>query len=146
MEAYRIRNYKNGDFSEISKIWENTGLGNKERGDDESVIKKTLTHGGVFLVLELKKSKKIIGTSWLTNDGRRLYLHHFGIKPVYQGKKYSKVLLEATLEYAKKLKMQIKLEVHKNNSVAIKLYKQAGFSLLGDYQVFIIRDLKNSVF
>ncbi len=34
----------------------------------------------------------------------------------------------------------VKLEVHRSNKRAIELYKKAGFSYLGDYDVYIIRD------
>ena len=81
-----------------------------------------------------------MGTSWITNDGRRLYLHHFGIKPEFQGQNLSKQLLKVSLNFAKKSRLQIKLEVHKKNKIALNLYKNSGFNYLGDYEVFIIRD------
>jgi ribosomal protein S18 acetylase RimI-like enzyme len=37
--------------------------------------------------------------------------------------------------------MHIKLEVHKDNVKALGLYKKAGFGYLGDYHVYIIRDI-----
>jgi ribosomal protein S18 acetylase RimI-like enzyme len=83
----------------------------------------------------------IIGTSWLTVDGRRTYIHHFGIHTEYQGNGLSKMLLDASLKLAKSLGMQVKLEVHKENAKAIGLYKKAGFNYLGDYLVYIIRDI-----
>jgi ribosomal protein S18 acetylase RimI-like enzyme len=36
--------------------------------------------------------------------------------------------------------MQIKLEVHEQNKIAINLYEKAGFKKLGNYKVYIIRD------
>jgi len=88
-----------------------------------------------------KEKKNIIGSSWLTSDGRRLYLHHFGIIPEYQGRGLSKLLLEESLAFAKEIDQQIKLEVHQNNNIAKNLYTKAGFKYLGDYEVYIIRDI-----
>jgi len=139
-EEYLIRHYKTSDFTQIANLWRATGLGNAERGDNQKVINETLKRGGIFLVLELTEIKEIIGTSWVTNDGRRLYLHHFGIKPEYQGKELAKILMDATLDFARHKKMQIKLEVHQDNFKALNLYKTYGFNYLGDYQVYIIRD------
>ena len=68
-------------------------------------------------------------------------MHHFGILPNYQGKGYSHLLLDESLIHAKKSGMQIKLEVHKDNEIARNLYTNAGFNYLGDYEVYIIRDL-----
>ncbi|MCD6113363.1 MAG: GNAT family N-acetyltransferase, partial [Bacteroidales bacterium] len=121
-------------------IWEDLGLDSKERGDNNQVIEKTINSGGKFLVLVNSDNDEVIGTSWLTNDARRIYLHHFGIKKEYQNKGYAKLLLKASIDYAKEKKLQIKLEVHRNNLKAIELYKKYGFKKLGDYLIFIIRE------
>ncbi|RLD73184.1 MAG: hypothetical protein DRJ10_18120 [Bacteroidetes bacterium] len=86
-------------------------------------------------------NEKIIGSSWLTNDGRRLYLHHFCILPKYQSKGLSKTLLDKSLAFAKEVNLQIKLEVHRDNTIAKELYHKGGFKYLGDYEVYIIRDV-----
>lgn len=139
---YIIRDFSADDIKQINEIWQQTGLCNAERGDNEEVINKTIKIGGKFLVLENSENNEIIGTSWITTDNRRLYLHHFGIKPEYQRMGLGMMLAKATLKFAKAKKMQIKLEVHKNNKGAIELYKKFGFKYLGDYKVFIIRDLE----
>jgi ribosomal protein S18 acetylase RimI-like enzyme len=38
---------------------------------------------------------------------------------------------------------QVKLEVHSTNLKAINLYKKFGFKHLGEYNVYIIRDISN---
>lgn len=135
-----IRDYKPVDFEQINELWEETEMGGIERGDDAHAIEQTLKLGGKLIILEEINSNKIIGTSWLTIDGRRIYLHHFGVKPEYQGKGYAKILLNESFNFAKKMGKQIKLEVHKNNFKAIGLYKKGGFKYLGDYKVYIIRN------
>jgi diamine N-acetyltransferase len=52
-----------------------------------------------------------------------------------------KLLTRQSLVFAKEKGYQIKLEVHQSNVNAINLYKQFGFTFLGDYDVYIIRDL-----
>ena len=42
----------------------------------------------------------------------------------------------------KAIGLQLKLEVQRDNAAAIALYRKAGFDLLGDYDVYIIRDLR----
>ena len=139
---YIIRDFSADDIKQINEIWQQTGLGNAERGDNQKVINNTIKIGGKFLVLENSAKNEIIGTSWITTDNRRLYLHHFGIKPEYQRMGLGMMLAKATLEFAKIKNMQIKLEVHKNNKGAIELYKKIGFKYLGDYNVFIIRKIE----
>jgi ribosomal protein S18 acetylase RimI-like enzyme len=134
-----IREFKDTDFASIVELWEKTELGNPKRRDSLPCINRTIELGGAFYVLE-NDDGKIIGTSWLTNDGRRIYLHHFGIEPSYQGLGLSKALLNTSLQFARKCGLQIKLEVHKDNLKALRLYEKFGFNYLGDYQVYIIRN------
>jgi len=139
--AFSIRNFVESDYLEIIRLWESLGLGGEHRGDDEKVISRTIELGGQLLLMIAESSDAIIGTSWLTVDGRRTYLHHFGIHPDYQGYGLAKTLLDESLKLAKTFGMQIKLEVHKDNIKALGLYYKAGFTYLGDYLVFIIRDI-----
>ncbi len=138
-----IRDYKEDDYNQISELWSLTGLGNPERGDNAETIKRTLALGGKLLVIASKTSGQIIGTSWMTCDGRRILLHHFGILPDFQGKGLSKILLKESLQFAKKTGLQVKLEVHSSNIRAINLYNKFGFKLLKEYCIYIIRDISN---
>ncbi len=48
--------------------------------------------------------------------------------------------MRTSLDYARLLGLQVKLEVHRNNKVARTLYEGYGFKPLGDYDVYILRD------
>jgi len=139
-KSFCIRDYQEADFPNIAQLWELTGLGNPNRGDDAVVIGRTLAHGAIFLVMEAIPSGEVIGSSWMTSDGRRLYLHHFGIAPNHQRKGFGRALLETSLERAHPRGLQIKLEVHRDNAAAISLYQKHGFKYLGDYDGFILRE------
>ena len=136
-----VRDYWAADFPHVAEIWERTGISTPGRGDTAEVIENTLRRNGRLLVLVEKASDSVVGTSWLTNDGRRLYLHHFAIDPKFQGAGLSKPLLHESQKIAKAIGLQIKLEVHRDNKRAIHFYEKAGFKPLGDYDVMIIRDL-----
>jgi ribosomal protein S18 acetylase RimI-like enzyme len=139
--GFYIREFSESDYPEIILFWESLGLGGAHRGDDLQIINHTIKMGGQLLLLVERSSGIIIGTSWLTIDGRRTYLHHFGIRADFQGNGLGKILLDASLKLAKTFGMQIKLEVHKDNLKALGLYTKAGFTYLGDYNTYIIRDI-----
>lgn len=139
-QPFFVRDYWAADYPHVAEIWERTGISTPGRGDSAEVIENTLRRKGRLLVLVDKARDTVIGTSWLTNDGRRLYLHHFAIAPEFQGRGLSKPLLRASLQVAREAGLQIKLEVHQDNERALSLYKNAGFQRLGDYDVYIIRD------
>jgi len=141
--TFTIRDYWAADYPHVADIWERTGINTPGRGDSAEVIENTLRRCGRLLVLVDKASDTVVGTSWLTNDGRRLYLHHFAIDPKFQGGGLSRPLMRESLKIAKELGLQVKMEVHVGNERAIHFYKKVGFKRLGDYDVYIIRDLTN---
>lgn len=136
-----VRLFAESDYDAVVEVWRQTDLGGALRGDNLEIIKDTIKCGGALFVLINNDSDRLIGTSWITNDSRRLYLHHFGILPEFQGKGLSNLLMAKSMQYARDKKLQIKLEVHKENAVARHLYEKYGFKYLGDYDVFIVREL-----
>lgn len=141
MEGYRVRDYTGDDYPEVIRIWEATSMGSPERGDNKEIIETSIGIGGRLLLLTEEITGKVIGTSWMTFDGRRIHLHHFGIDPVFQGRGLSKILLKESLRHVSDKGYQVKIEVHSSNTRALNLYKGFGFKHLGDYEVYIIRDL-----
>ena len=139
-----IREYHKGDFDGIMNLWMATGLSKPERGDDEATVERSIEMGGRMIVMcPESPAEEIIGTSWMTFDGRRLHLHHFGIDPVFQRRGLARELLRESLRFVKEKGYQVKLEVHRSNAVAVELYLKAGFEYLGDYDVYIIRDIQS---
>ena len=136
-----IRDYRNSDFEKLSILWEETNLGSTKRGDNERIIEQSIQIGGKLIVIENPKTNEIIGSSWMTFDGRRLHLHHIGVLPNYQNQGFGKLLTKESLKFAKDKGYQIKLEVHQTNKKAIDIYKKLGFKFLGDYDVYIVRNL-----
>lgn len=137
MGPLTLRDYAPGDFPAVAALWEATGLGSAHRGDGAGVVEATLARGGRLRLLE--SAGELLGTAWLTTDGRRAYLHHFGIRPDAQGRGLGRRLLEDVLEAARALGLQVKLEVGLDNPRARALYLGAGFKPLGDYEVLILR-------
>jgi len=141
MKNMIVRDYNNNDFEKLSILWEETDLGNTKRGDNAQIIEQSIQIGGKLIVIENPETGEIIGSSWMTFDGRRIHLHHIGVLPKYQNRGYGKLLTKESLKFAKEKGYQIKLEVHQTNKKAIDIYKNLGFRFLGDYDVYIVRNL-----
>ena len=73
-----------------------------ERGDNEEVIERCNVRGGRLLIMEDTESGKLIGSSWMTWDGRRIYLHHFGILPGFQRMGLGTKLARKSLEWIRR--------------------------------------------
>jgi len=91
-------------------------------------------------MLTVIDSDRVIATCWLTNDGRRIFVHHMAVHPEFQGKGVSNLLMDRAIEIGKMEKMQLKLEVHKSNIAANNLYKKFGFTYIDGYQLMIKRN------
>lgn len=139
---FTTRNFVKGDFNDVMKLWIELKLGRPERGDTEETVLATIKNGGKMILL--CDNDKIIGTSWLSTDGRRIFLHHFGINENYQGKGLAHFLLDESIKFAKEKKLQIKLEVRMTNIKALNLYINSGFKRIGDHDVYILRDPINT--
>lgn len=138
--GFEIRDYATNDYEALEAFWDENGLGGRHRGDSAGIIQDTLASGGHLLLLT-DDNGSIIGSSWLTNDKRRTYLHHFGIAKPFRGHGFANILLDKSMELAVKDGYQVKIEVHRENEIALNLYRKAGFKYLGDYDVYIIREL-----
>lgn len=133
-----IREYRKGDFPEVESLWKETGVYQPGRGDTSDTILRCKQQGGKFLIMEDEKTRRIIGTSWLTWDGRRVHLQYFAVLPSMQGSGHGRTLAEASLAFAREHKVPVKLEVHRNNVHAVQLYRGMGFKILEGYEVYMV--------
>ena len=134
-----IREYRKGDFEGLLKLWKDTGMGDEERGDTEEVVERCNQMGGKLLVMEIPDTGELIGSSWMTWDGRRVYLHHFGILPGWQNRGFGTVLAKESMSWILEQGRQVKLEVHKHNHPARHLYENLGFFRFEDYVIYMRR-------
>ena len=133
-----IRDYRPDDYPQIESLWKETGLFDAKRSDTPETILRCNSQGGKFLILEDEINKRIIGTSWLTWDGRRVLMQYFALLPALQGLGYGRKLALESLEFSRNKKAPMKLEVHRENISAIQLYKKLGFKVLEGYEVYMV--------
>jgi ribosomal-protein-alanine N-acetyltransferase len=123
----------------VSALWNLAGIGNPQRGDSYEAVCHTLSHGARIILVY--SDALPVGTVWLTHDFRRLYIHHMAVHPNYRKQGFGHRLMEEALEIARELQLQAKLEVHRTNPEAVKLYTDFGFSPLDGYRVMIKREV-----
>jgi len=140
---YHIRDYIPEDYDQLLELWDLTGLNYPERGDNQEVIDRCQKMGGKLLIMTDPDHDKLIGSSWMTYDGRRIHLHHFAIHPDYQNKGLGKILVRESLQFIREMGQQVKLEVHENNKIAKHLYEKFGFFAFTDYDIYMLRNTNN---
>lgn len=137
-----FRDYESADYPQLISLWEELGLSSPEREDTRDIVEQTIELGAKLLVM-IDANKTLIGSSWMTFDGRRILLHHFGVRNSHQGKGYGTKLAKESMKYIKGKKYQVKLEVHKENLAAKHLYEKLGFFAFTDYDIYMIREIEN---
>ena len=95
-----IRDYKPSDYTDVINLWSQTGLGGVQRGDNQQIIEQSIAMGGKLLVA-INSVGELVGTSWMTFDGRRIHLHHFGVSPKHQRQGIGKILTKKSIDFAK---------------------------------------------
>lgn len=135
-----LRTYHEKDFAQLSQLWLESGVGSPARNDTQEAIRECLHIGGALFLIE--DQNEIIGSAWITYDGRRFYLHHMAVSPLRQNQGIGKMLMDKVIAFGKEHKTQMKLEVNRQNARAIHLYEKYGFGNLGEYDTYIIRQYK----
>jgi ribosomal protein S18 acetylase RimI-like enzyme len=133
-----VRDYRPGDYPSIEALWKETGIYRSERGDSPETIQSCNALGGKFLILEDESKNNIVGTSWLTWDGRRVHLQYLAVLPSQQGLAYGRKLAEESMAFTRNKGASVKLEVHRDNIPAIELYLSMGFKILEGYEVYLV--------
>lgn len=143
IKQLEIRDFEAGDYPQLEAVWNATGLGGAERGDGLQTILRSVALGGKMLVACTPEGR-IVGTSWMTYDGRRMHLHHLGVLPGFQRQGIGRLLSEHSIRFARQQNTQVKIEVHRTNAGALALYRKLGFARLGDYDVYVLRSTQGA--
>ena len=94
---------------------------------------KLSTYGKIWCHYEMGNPISIIAGYFNDITSKTAYLSMLVVKKEYQGKKLSYSLLSTFEEYAYQNGMEhVKLEVRKNNSTALNLYKKFGYKIICD--------------
>jgi GNAT superfamily N-acetyltransferase len=73
------------------------------------------------------------------NNGYYWWIQSMFISPMYRGKGYLKLLINAVKSEMKRENgLELRLYVHKNNKVAIRAYEKVGF-VISNYDVMILK-------
>ncbi len=129
-----IREMIDTDLSVVQILWKEAGF-NLSFSDSLSELKKMLQHNpNLCLVLELSNGKKkIIGAVLGGFDGRRGWIHHLAINPLYQNKGIgAKIMDELTQRFKNMGVAKLKLEILEKNKKVIEFYKKIGWDLRND--------------
>jgi ribosomal protein S18 acetylase RimI-like enzyme len=123
-----IRIYQETDYSEVLKLWKETGISIGHSDEEEEVKKILKANPETFLVGIL--DGKVIGSVIGGYDGRRGLIHHLAVLPENQGKGLGKkLMLEVEKRFAEMGVVKSHLLIDSDNKKVIDFYLRLGWEL-----------------
>ena len=124
----KIRLMAKSDFSAVRKVWQEAGI-DLSSSDTEQELARMIERNPKFCFVG-EESNSIIAAVLGGFDGRRGWIHHLAVLPLYQKTGLGKMLLDTLITAFEKEKiLKIKLEVVDSNKEVINFYLKQGWDL-----------------
>lgn len=128
-----IREMRAEDYGEVYALWKSCpGVGLNDLDDSENGVKKFLARNpGTCFVAE--EEDRIVGAIMAGNDGRRGYVYHTAVHPLFRGRGIGKGLVAAAVQSLRQCGVnKVALVVFAANESGNAFWQKLGFSDRGD--------------
>jgi len=127
----KIKNFTMENYEDIIALWRKAGI-SVGSTDSKKEIKKMLDlNPNLFLIGKLNNI--IIAVVMGGFDGRRGYVHHLAVDPIYQKKGYGKMIIyELINRFRTNGVHKIHLFIEKNNQDVVNFYKNLNWQVRDD--------------
>ena len=130
----QIENFKIEKYEEVLNLWKETSITITSSESEKEVERMVERNPKLCLVGKL--DNKIIAVVFGGFDGRRGYVHHLAVKPIYQKRGYGKKIMLELLNRFKELEVhKLHLFVEKRNQEVITFYRNMGWELRDDLEM-----------
>ena len=121
------------DYDSIYNLWINTpGMGLNSVDDSKEGIEKFLKRNPATCFVA-EEDSKIVGVIMAGNDGRRGYIYHTAVLPVFRGKHVAKTLVENAMAALEKEGItKVALVVFEKNQNGNGFWEKIGFTVRND--------------
>ena len=131
MIKMKIENFNIQHYPEVLELWKKAGIGVGSSDTKEEIALIIARNPELFLIG--KEQEKIIATVIGAFDGRRGYVHHLAVDPMYQEKGYGKAIMDDLIERFRKKKVhKIHLFIQKQNKKVVDFYSKQGWEIRDD--------------
>lgn len=131
IENINFRLFKDSDYDEVYSLWISAGLKLSFSDKKDELLKFAKFNKDSFFLLI--HDGKIIGAVLAAYDGRRGYINHLAVDPIFQGHGLGKLLMDKTMEYYNSLNcVKVHLMIEKDNSQIIEFYNRRDWHIRDD--------------
>lgn len=118
-------------YEEVYDLWKKTGL-SVTRSDSKDRLKIMLERNPNLFLIGLEENK-LVAVVMGGFDGRRGFVHHLAVDPLYQRKGYGKLIMQELMRRFKQMNVEkVHLFIEKRNLGVIEFYKKLGWYLRDD--------------
>ncbi|MHA2180703.1 MAG: GNAT family N-acetyltransferase [Promethearchaeota archaeon] len=127
----KIEKFSINFYDEVIQLWRNAGI-NVSSSDSKAEIDKMLVRNPDLFLIGRKK-EQIIAVVMGGFDGRRGYVHHLAVDPVFQKKGYGRQIMSELCEiFRQKGIHKVHLFIQRQNEDVIGFYKNLGWEIRED--------------
>jgi ribosomal protein S18 acetylase RimI-like enzyme len=127
--AIKISEMKNRDYDEVYALWQRVeGMGLFSHSDSKQAVSNYLRRNRGFSFVA-RDGRNIIGVVLGGHDGRRGYLYHLAVEPVYRQKGIGKKLVKKVIKKLESINIhRCHLFVSNENTGGQKFWGKLGWS------------------
>jgi ribosomal protein S18 acetylase RimI-like enzyme len=130
----KIREFSIEDFADVSQLWHHAGLEVRPGDSREELRRKLERDSELFLVAE--EDSKIVGAVIGAWDGRRGWIYHLAVDPVFRRKRIARNMLR---EVERRMREKGVLRVHAmiflRNAPSLNLFENLDYEKQSDLVV-----------
>ena len=118
-------------YEDVVQLWNKAGISVGSSDSKNEVERMLERNPNLFLIGKIKD--EIIAVVMGGFDGRRGYVHHLAVDPIYQKKGYGKKLIDDIISEFRKIGVhKIHLFIEKQNQDVVDFYGNLGWQMRND--------------
>ena len=122
----KIRAFDISDYPSVVEVWSEAGLEFRPGDEMEGIRAKIQRDPELFLVAE--ERGKIVGSVMGAWDGRRGWIYHLGVRPIYRRKKIAtRLIREVESRMTKKGVVKVNALIFGWNEASIGFFSKNGY-------------------
>ena len=118
-------------YDDVVQLWNKAGISVGSSDSKKEIERMLERNPNLFLIGKIKEN--IIAVVMGGFDGRRGYVHHLAIDPIYQKKGYGKKLVDDLISEFRRIGVhKIHLFIEKQNEAVVDFYSNLGWQIRND--------------
>ena len=127
----KIEKFSMKYYDDVVQLWNKAGISVGSSDSKKEIERMLERNPNLFLIGKIEEN--IIAVVMGGFDGRRGYIHHLAVDPIYQKKGYGKKLVDDLISEFRRIGVhKIHLFIEKQNQAVVDFYSNLGWQIRND--------------